>query len=83
MQTSVSISQIMKEKEVFHDVLPGIIDNLQASSKISQLPELGSWVRKVCNNFCFDTMKPVSVIGISIELRFFISYRGFLVERSL
>nr|XP_049701251.1 uncharacterized protein LOC110370582 [Helicoverpa armigera] len=47
MQTSVSISQIMKEKEIFHDALPGIIDNLQASSKISQLPEVGNWVRKV------------------------------------
>ncbi|CAH0590329.1 unnamed protein product [Chrysodeixis includens] len=48
--TSVSISQIMKEKEVFHDVLPGIIDNLQASRKISQLPELASWVKKVLEN---------------------------------
>ncbi|KAJ8717860.1 hypothetical protein PYW07_005790 [Mythimna separata] len=47
MQTSVSISQIMKEKEVFHDALPEIISNLQASSKISQLPEVGNWVKKV------------------------------------
>ncbi|XP_022837533.1 farnesyl pyrophosphate synthase 1-like [Spodoptera litura] len=47
MQTGVSISQIMKEKEVFHDVLPGIIENLQASTKISQQPEVAGWVKQV------------------------------------
>lgn len=53
MQTSVSISQIMKEKEVFHDVLPGIIENLQASSKISQQPEVAAWIKQVCFNYFY------------------------------
>lgn len=48
--TSTMSSQKMKEKEVFHDALPGIVDNLMTSPKLSKLPEVADWVKKVSIN---------------------------------
>ncbi|CAB3228873.1 unnamed protein product [Arctia plantaginis] len=48
--TSTVSSQKMKEKEVFHDALPGIVDNLMMSPKLSKLPEVADWVKKVLDH---------------------------------
>lgn len=46
--TSANVSsQKTLEKKVFQDALPGILDNLITSPKISQIPEISSWIKKV------------------------------------
>ncbi|NP_001093302.1 farnesyl diphosphate synthase 3 [Bombyx mori] len=44
---AASVPQIAKERETFQDAWKGIIDNLTTNKKFTQLPELGSWVKKV------------------------------------
>lgn len=45
--TSANVSsQKTLEKKVFQDALPGILDNLITSPKISQIPEISSWIKK-------------------------------------
>lgn len=47
MSTNVSISQTKKERESFIDELPSITESLVRSPKFAEVPDVGSWVKKV------------------------------------
>lgn len=66
MSTNVSISQIAKEKETFQDVLPSIIGSLMTNPKLSQIPEVGSWVKQV----------PTSILHLAFSSGYFSAELG-------
>ncbi|XP_068620702.1 uncharacterized protein [Battus philenor] len=45
MSTNVSVSALQKEKETFQDVLPHIINSLVIEPKLSEVPEMKTWVK--------------------------------------
>ncbi|KAL0869852.1 hypothetical protein ABMA27_006058 [Loxostege sticticalis] len=47
MSTNVSISQAKKERDNFLDVLPSITESLVRSPKFSEVPEVGTWLKRV------------------------------------
>ncbi|XP_075981323.1 uncharacterized protein LOC142979960 [Anticarsia gemmatalis] len=44
---AAGVASQKKEKETFLDALPGVIDSLVTSPRVAQLPEVGSWIKKV------------------------------------
>lgn len=47
MTTASKNLEIINEKKMFDDLLPEVIMTLQNKSKLSEVPQIGDWLKKV------------------------------------
>lgn len=47
MATNASVSEMEKERELFLDVFPSIMDTLVTKTKFSHVPHVANWTKKV------------------------------------
>ncbi|XP_059060873.1 uncharacterized protein LOC131853833 [Achroia grisella] len=47
MATNISVSQSKKEKETFQDILPYVMESVVKTEKMSEVPEVANWIKKI------------------------------------